>query len=34
MFHSFWIWYMNPLNYGFASMMENEFYRISMACVG
>ncbi|KAG9089211.1 hypothetical protein FS749_001533 [Ceratobasidium sp. UAMH 11750] len=30
----FWIWYMNPLNYGFASMMENEFYRISMACVG
>lgn len=25
---------MNPLNYGFAAMMENEFYRISMACVG
>ncbi|CAE6481297.1 unnamed protein product [Rhizoctonia solani] len=30
----FWIWYMNPLNYGFASMMENEFYRIDLQCVG
>ncbi|CAE6446782.1 unnamed protein product, partial [Rhizoctonia solani] len=30
----FWIWYLNPLNYGFASMMENEFYRIDLQCVG
>ncbi|KAF8743104.1 ABC transporter, partial [Rhizoctonia solani] len=28
----FWIW--NPLNYGFASMMENEFYRVDLQCVG
>ncbi|KAG8704963.1 hypothetical protein FRC08_001922 [Ceratobasidium sp. 394] len=30
----FWIWYINPVNYGFAAMMENEFYRISMSCDG
>ncbi|CAE6460847.1 unnamed protein product [Rhizoctonia solani] len=30
----FWIWYLNPVNYGFAAMMENEFYRIDMACDG
>ncbi|KDN40294.1 hypothetical protein RSAG8_08204, partial [Rhizoctonia solani AG-8 WAC10335] len=26
--------WLNPLNYGFAAMMENEFYRINMACDG
>ncbi|KAJ1310587.1 hypothetical protein OPQ81_007316 [Rhizoctonia solani] len=30
----FWIWYLNPVNYGFAAMMENEFYRIDMSCDG
>ncbi|KAG8747761.1 hypothetical protein FRC11_012255, partial [Ceratobasidium sp. 423] len=30
----FWIWYLNPVNYGFAAMMENEFYRINMSCDG
>ncbi|KAF8602772.1 hypothetical protein BDV93DRAFT_533391 [Ceratobasidium sp. AG-I] len=30
----FWIWYINPVNYGFAAMMENEFYRIRMSCDG
>ncbi|KAF8758804.1 ABC transporter [Rhizoctonia solani] len=30
----FWIWYLNPVNYGFAAMMENEFYRIDMNCDG
>ncbi|CCO36956.1 ABC transporter G family member 11 AltName: Full=ABC transporter ABCG,11 [Rhizoctonia solani AG-1 IB] len=30
----FWIWYLNPMTYGFAAMMENEFYRIDMTCDG
>ncbi|CAE6385299.1 unnamed protein product [Rhizoctonia solani] len=30
----FWIWYLNPLNYGFGALMENEFYRIDLQCVG
>ncbi|CAE6423760.1 unnamed protein product [Rhizoctonia solani] len=30
----FWIWYMNPLNYGFGALMANEFYRIDLQCVG
>ncbi|KAF8748804.1 ABC transporter [Rhizoctonia solani] len=30
----FWIWYLNPTNYGWAAMMENEFYRIDMTCDG
>lgn len=30
----FWIYYINPLNYGFAALMINEFRRIDLDCVG
>ncbi|KIM88774.1 hypothetical protein PILCRDRAFT_813749 [Piloderma croceum F 1598] len=30
----FWIYYMNPVAYGFSGAMENEFMRISMSCDG
>ncbi|KZO94482.1 hypothetical protein CALVIDRAFT_484187 [Calocera viscosa TUFC12733] len=30
----FWIYYINPLNYGFQSLLENEMGRIDMDCVG
>jgi ATP-binding cassette subfamily G (WHITE) protein 2 (SNQ2) len=28
----FWIYYIDPLNYGFASLMINEFMRIELRC--
>lgn len=28
----FWLYYLNPLNYGFAALMENEFGRIDLEC--
>ncbi|KZO94469.1 ABC-transporter [Calocera viscosa TUFC12733] len=30
----FWIYYLNPLNYGFQSLLENEMGRIVLDCVG
>ncbi|EJT99550.1 hypothetical protein DACRYDRAFT_81942 [Dacryopinax primogenitus] len=30
----FWIYYLNPLNYGFQGLLENEMSRIDMDCVG
>ncbi|EKM61431.1 uncharacterized protein PHACADRAFT_248034 [Phanerochaete carnosa HHB-10118-sp] len=30
----FWIYYINPLTYAFSGIIENEFMRINLACVG
>jgi ATP-binding cassette subfamily G (WHITE) protein 2 (SNQ2) len=29
-----WIYWINPLNYGFAALMDNEFKRVNLDCVG
>ncbi|ORY85494.1 putative ABC transporter [Protomyces lactucae-debilis] len=29
----YWLWYINPLAYGFESMMINEFYNLDLECV-
>ncbi|KAF9512472.1 hypothetical protein BS47DRAFT_1363141 [Hydnum rufescens UP504] len=30
----FWIYHINPVNYGFSALMENEFKRIDLSCEG